>query len=96
MIAALDARPRRSLKFFPAEQLGGLARSGRCGALSRRALRADRRDQRRDAPPTSRCPPWLAVGGSWLVAPDAVAGGRFAEIARLAAAAVALGAEAAR
>ena len=85
---ALDAG-LRTVKFFPAEQLGG--------AATVKALAAPFRDVR--FVPTGGCttdhlpgylklPSVLAVGGSWMVAPDLLAAGDWAEVTRRAAAAV--------
>lgn len=81
----------RVVKFFPAEAAGGPA------AIS--ALSGPFPDVR--FIPTGgitaasmagylRHPAVLAVGGSWMVAPDLLAGGRWADVGRLAAQAVAL------
>jgi 2-dehydro-3-deoxyphosphogluconate aldolase/(4S)-4-hydroxy-2-oxoglutarate aldolase len=86
---ALDAG-LRTVKFFPAEQLGGAAMV--------KALAAPFRDVR--FVPAGGCtadhlagylalPSVLAVGGSWMVAPELLAAGDWAEVTRRAAAAVA-------
>ena len=83
------------VKFFPAEALGGVAMLKAlaapfpgCGS-SRPAA----------SPPltcraTSRMPSVLAVGGSWMVAPELIAAGAWDEISRLTAEAVAIAGEA--
>jgi 2-dehydro-3-deoxyphosphogluconate aldolase / (4S)-4-hydroxy-2-oxoglutarate aldolase len=85
---ALDAGVG-TVKFFPAEQLGGLAmikalaapfRSVRfipTGGVTTDNMRAYLAN-----------PAVLAVGGTWMVAADLLAGGRWDEVARRAAAAV--------
>jgi 2-dehydro-3-deoxyphosphogluconate aldolase/(4S)-4-hydroxy-2-oxoglutarate aldolase len=86
---ALDAG-LRTVKFFPAQQLGGAAMV--------KALAAPFRDVR--FVPTGgvttanladylSVPAVLAVGGTWMVAPDLLAAGDWAEVTRRAAAAVA-------
>jgi 2-dehydro-3-deoxyphosphogluconate aldolase/(4S)-4-hydroxy-2-oxoglutarate aldolase len=86
---ALDAG-LRTVKFFPAEQLGGVAMV--------KALAAPYRDVR--FIPTGGVttanvagylgvPAVLAVGGTWMVAPDLLTAGDWAEVTRRAAAAVA-------
>jgi 2-dehydro-3-deoxyphosphogluconate aldolase/(4S)-4-hydroxy-2-oxoglutarate aldolase len=86
---ALDAG-LRTVKFFPAEQLGGAAMV--------KALAAPFRDVR--FIPTGgvttanlagylALPAVLAVGGTWMVAPDLLAAGDWAEVTRRTAAAVA-------
>ena len=83
----------RVVKFFPAEAVGGLAAisalsgpfpdvsfipTGGITALSMAGY--------------LRHPAVLAVGGSWMVAPDLLTGGRWTDVSRLAAQAVALAA----
>jgi len=86
---ALDAG-LRTVKFFPAQQLGGAAMV--------KALAAPFRDVR--FVPTGgvttanladylSLPAVLAVGGTWMVAPDLLSAGDWAEVSRRAAAAVA-------
>jgi 2-dehydro-3-deoxyphosphogluconate aldolase/(4S)-4-hydroxy-2-oxoglutarate aldolase len=86
---ALDAG-LRTVKFFPAQQLGGAAMV--------KALAAPFRDVR--FVPTGgvttanladylSMPAVLAVGGTWMVAPDLLAAGDWAEVTKRAAAAVA-------
>jgi len=86
---ALDAG-LETVKFFPAEQLGGIAMVT--------ALAAPFRSVRfiptggvntRNLPDYLAHPAVLAVGGTWMVAPDLLAAGRWAEVTRLTAAAVA-------
>ncbi len=88
ILAALDAG-LDVVKFFPAEAAGGVR------TLS--ALAAPFRDLRfvptggigpLDLPRYLALPSVLAVGGSWLASAPLLAGGRFAEITDLAAAAV--------
>jgi 2-dehydro-3-deoxyphosphogluconate aldolase/(4S)-4-hydroxy-2-oxoglutarate aldolase len=83
------------LKFFPAEPSGGVA--------TLRALHGPFPDVRfvptggvsaANAGSYLVLPYVAAVGGSWLVAPELVVAGDFAQVAQLTAAAVALGAEA--
>jgi 2-dehydro-3-deoxyphosphogluconate aldolase/(4S)-4-hydroxy-2-oxoglutarate aldolase len=95
VMAALE-HGLRLLKFFPAEPSGGVT--------TLRALHGPFPDVRfvptggiaaANAGSYLALPYVAAVGGSWLVAPELVAAGDFAQIVRLTAAAVALGAEAA-
>ena len=90
VMLALDAGVE-TVKFFPAEQLGG--------AAAVKALAGPFRDVR--WVPTGGVhagnlrsyldmPAVLAVGGSWMVAPDLVAAGAWDEVARRTAEAVAL------
>jgi 2-dehydro-3-deoxyphosphogluconate aldolase / (4S)-4-hydroxy-2-oxoglutarate aldolase len=73
-------------KFFPAEALGGSATLRALSAVFRGVrfvptggIRLENMDAYLELPSV------LAVGGSWMVAADLVRGGRFEEIARLAA-----------
>lgn len=84
----------RTLKFFPAEQLGGVAMV--------KALAAPFGDVRfvptggitaASLPGYLACPSVLAVGGSWMVAPKLLAAGDWTEVTRLTAEAVALAKE---
>ncbi|HLI12325.1 MAG TPA: bifunctional 4-hydroxy-2-oxoglutarate aldolase/2-dehydro-3-deoxy-phosphogluconate aldolase [Alphaproteobacteria bacterium] len=90
-VMALLARGYRHLKFFPAENAGGVA------AL--RALAAPFRDVRfcptggidaMKAPAYLALPNVMAVGGSWVAPADRVAAGDWAHITALARAAAAL------
>ena len=87
---ALDAG-LDTVKFFPAEQLGGAADDrGARRAVPRRALRAHRRRaRRRPATPTSGCRRSSRSAAAGWSPPDLLAGGRWAEVSRRAAAAVA-------
>lgn len=85
---ALDAG-LRTVKFFPAEQLGGVAMI--------KALAAPFRSVRfiptggvntGNLPDYLAHPAVLAVGGTWMVAPALLAAGNWAEVTRLARAAV--------
>jgi len=80
----------RTVKFFPAEQLGGVAMI--------KALAAPYRDVRfiptggvttANLPDYLALPAVLAVGGTWMVAPDLLASGDWAEVTRRCAGAVA-------
>jgi 2-dehydro-3-deoxyphosphogluconate aldolase/(4S)-4-hydroxy-2-oxoglutarate aldolase len=86
---ALDAG-LETVKFFPAEQLGGVAMI--------KALAAPFRSVRfiptggvntRNLPDYLAVPAVLAVGGTWMVAPDLLAAGKWDEVTSLTAAAVA-------
>jgi 2-dehydro-3-deoxyphosphogluconate aldolase/(4S)-4-hydroxy-2-oxoglutarate aldolase len=72
------------LKFFPAETSGGVpalkalaAPFGSVRFLPTGGISTS------NAGDYLRLPPVLAVGGSWMVAPDLIAAGRFQDITRL-------------
>lgn len=85
----------RTVKFFPAEAVGGLSALKAIGApysmmrfIPTGGIHAD------TAPAYLAHPAVVAVGGSWMVAKSLVAAGRFDEITALAAEAVGLAAAA--
>jgi 2-dehydro-3-deoxyphosphogluconate aldolase / (4S)-4-hydroxy-2-oxoglutarate aldolase len=90
IMAALDAGIE-TVKFFPAEQLGGLAALNALSAPFR-AIRFIPTGGVTAAklPSYLRHPAVLAVGGSWMVTPSLIKAGNFDEIARLTAEAVAI------
>jgi 2-dehydro-3-deoxyphosphogluconate aldolase/(4S)-4-hydroxy-2-oxoglutarate aldolase len=77
------------LKFFPAEPAGGTAYLKAVSAPFRGLLFVPTGGiGLEQLPGYLRLPSVLAVGGSWMVAPDLIREGRFGEITRLAKAAV--------
>jgi 2-dehydro-3-deoxyphosphogluconate aldolase/(4S)-4-hydroxy-2-oxoglutarate aldolase len=90
-VMACLAAGLRTLKFFPAEPLGGLAMLGALAApfgsvrfIPTGGITAQR------LPDYLAHPVVAAVGGSWMVAPKLIAAGDWAEITRLTAEAVAV------
>jgi 2-dehydro-3-deoxyphosphogluconate aldolase/(4S)-4-hydroxy-2-oxoglutarate aldolase len=85
VLLALDKGLYR-LKFFPAEELGGLrALKALAGPFADVSFIPTGGISATNLADYLRLPNVLAVGGSWMVTPALVAGGQFAEITRLAA-----------
>lgn len=86
---ALDAG-LRTVKFFPAEQLGGISMIKALAAPFRSVRFIPTGGVNTDNLPAYLAhPAVLAVGGTWMVAPALLAAGRWDEVTRLTAAAVA-------